>query len=117
MFELTSAGGESVLYRFPGKAQGAFPASQLTLLKGEFYGEASGGGTGRCYYTGYPGCGTIFKTTSSGQASILYAFKGGKDPGTPDGGLVWYKGDFYGTTSAGGSHVCYASYGCGTVLR
>jgi uncharacterized repeat protein (TIGR03803 family) len=117
VFELTPSGQEHVLYRFHGHAQGALPSSQLTLFKGEFYGEASAGGTGTCYYADYPGCGMIFKMSPSGHVSIIYTFKGGKDAGSPDGGLVWYKGAFYGTTLAGGSHACYSSYGCGTVFK
>jgi uncharacterized repeat protein (TIGR03803 family) len=117
VFELTPSGKERVLYRFPGDAQGALPDSHLTLLKGELYGEASAGGIGRCYFADHPGCGMIFKMSPSGHVSIIYTFKGGKDPGTPDGGLVWYKGYFYGATIAGGSHACYFSYGCGTAFK
>jgi uncharacterized repeat protein (TIGR03803 family) len=117
VFELTPSGKEHVLYRFHGNAQGALPNSQLTLFKGEFYGEASAGGTGKCSYADYPGCGMIFKMSPPGHVSIIYTLKGGNDAGTPDGGLVWHKGDFYGTTLAGGSHACYSSYGCGTVFK
>jgi uncharacterized repeat protein (TIGR03803 family) len=117
VFELTPSGKERVLYRFPGNAQGALPASQLTLFKGDFYGEASAGGTGKCSYTNYGGCGVIFKMSRSGRVSIVYTFKGGKDPGSPVGGLVLYKGAFYGTTSGGGSHACYFNNGCGTVFK
>jgi uncharacterized repeat protein (TIGR03803 family) len=72
VFELTPSGKERVLYRFPGNAQGALPGSQLALFKGEFYGEASAGGSGKCYYADYPGCGTIFKMRPSGHVSIIY---------------------------------------------
>lgn len=117
VFELTPSGKERVLYRFAGGAQGALPDSNLTFFKHQFYGEAGAGGAGKCYDADYPGCGMIFKMSPSGHVSIIYTFKGGKDPGTPEGGLVWYKGDFYGTTSAGGSNACYSSYGCGTVFK
>jgi uncharacterized repeat protein (TIGR03803 family) len=53
----------------------------------------------------------------SGRVSIVYTFKGDKDAGTPQGGLLFYKGNFYGTSSAGGSYACYFSYGCGTVFE
>ena len=117
VFDVTPSGKERVLYRFAGRAQGAFPDSNLIFFKHQFYGEAAAGGIGRCYYADYRGCGMIFKMSPSGRVSIIYTFKGGKDPGTPDGGLVLYKGDFYGTTSAGGSNGCYSSYGCGTVFK
>jgi len=117
VFELTRSGKERVRYRFPGKAQGALPAAPLTLFNGTIYGEAAAGGTGACYYTNQPGCGLIFKMNSSGGVSIVYTFSGGKSGGTPQGGLVPFKGNFYGTTSAGGGNACLFSYGCGTVFR
>jgi uncharacterized repeat protein (TIGR03803 family) len=116
VFELTPSGKERVLYRFPGSAHGALPDSSLTLFKRTFYGEAAAGGTGKCYYAQTSGCGTIFKISPSGRISTVYTFKGGKEGGTPGGGVVLFKGNFYGTTSAGG-HACYPySYGCGTVF-
>jgi uncharacterized repeat protein (TIGR03803 family) len=117
VFELTLSGKERVLHRFAGGAQGALPDSNLTFFKHQYYGEAGAGGIGGCYYADYRGCGLIFKMSPSGHVSIIYSFKGGKDPGTPVGGLVRYKGDFYGTTSHGGSDACYFSYGCGTVFK
>ncbi|MBV9056420.1 MAG: hypothetical protein JO078_12585 [Candidatus Eremiobacteraeota bacterium] len=117
VFELTPKGKEHVQSRLPGGAKGANPDSQLTFFNGALYGEAAAGGTGKCYYAQTPGCGLIFKITPSGNVSILYAFKGGKDAGTPSGGLLLYNGNFYGTTTAGGSSRCYFSYGCGTVFK
>lgn len=117
IFDVSESGNERVLYRFLGGKHGALPTSGLTAYQGEFYGEAGGGGTGKCYYADYPGCGLIFKTSRSGHVSVVYTFKGGKDGGIPQGGLLLYNGDFYGTTSNGGSSACYFSYGCGTVFR
>ncbi len=117
IFEVSQSGNERVLYRFLGGKHGALPTSALTPYNGEFYGEASGGGAGKCYYADYPGCGLIFKTSRSGRVSVVYRFNGGKDGGIPQGGLLLYKGNFYGTTSNGGSSACYFSYGCGTVFR
>jgi uncharacterized repeat protein (TIGR03803 family) len=119
LFEVDASGKERALYRFPGKAEGAMPVSALTPFKGSFYGEAAGGGMGKCRYASYRyrGCGLIFKWNSSQGFSIVYIFKGGHDGGTPQGGLIMLKGNFYGTTSAGGSHSCYFNYGCGTVFR
>ena len=117
VFEVAPSGKELVLYRFPGHAQGALPTSRLTSLHGELYGEAAAGGTGNCSYAETRGCGLLFRMSASGHVTVLYTFKGGKDGGTPDGGLVWYEGNFYGTTSAGGSHACYFNGGCGTVFK
>jgi uncharacterized repeat protein (TIGR03803 family) len=118
IFELTPSDSDSVLYRFAGKAKGAMPVSNLTPLKGEFYGELAGGGIGKCRYASYRylGCGSLFEFDSSGGLSVVYRFKGGPDGGTPLGWLVAFKGAIYGTTSAGG-HSCQFDYGCGTVFR
>ncbi len=116
VYEITSAGKERVLYRFPGHAAGAAPTSSLTYYQGALYGEAASGGNGPCEYTSIPGCGLIFKMSLSGKPSILYGFKGGKDGGAPLGGLVPFSGSFYGVTSQGG-HTCLFSYGCGTIFK
>jgi uncharacterized repeat protein (TIGR03803 family) len=117
VFEVTPSGREGILYRFPGKAQGARPASNLMYFKDNFYGEAAAGGTGKCYYTNIRGCGLIFKMDPGGRVHDLYTFKGGESGGTPQGGLLLYKGKFYGTTSAGGDDACMFSYGCGTAFE
>ena len=116
IFELTASGTERILYRFPGKPQGALPAANLTAFNGSLSGEAAAGGKGKCYYTDIPGCGTIFSMTPSGQVSTIYEFKGGTDAGSPTGGLVIYQGNLYGTSAHGG-RTCPFSYGCGTVFK
>lgn len=116
VFEVTPSGREGILYRFPGKAQGARPASSLTHSKGNFYGETGAGGSGKCYFTNIRGCGLIFKMDPGGRVHLLYTFKGGQSGGSPQGGLLLYKGNFYGTTSAGGDTGCTFSYGCGTAF-
>lgn len=69
VFELTSAGSESVLYTFCSEAgcpDGAHPASPLLLdQSGNLYGTASGGGISNCGNEGWDneGCGTLFKLT------------------------------------------------------
>lgn len=119
VYYVTTAGSESVIYRFPGEAKGAQPSSALTLYNGDLYGEAAAGGTGGCSYRNYAGCGLIFKVTPSGTASVVYTFKGGSDGAAPSGGLVMLGGDFYGTTASGGINTGVCSYGegCGTVFE
>ena len=117
VFKITPSGKEKILYAFPGGAQGAQPGSGLTLYKGTLYGEAAGGGTGKCYYANIPGCGLIFKMRPTGHVTLLYTFKGGKSGGTPAGGLLAYNGNFYGMTVAGGGNACLFSYGCGTAFE
>lgn len=119
LFELAPSGKERVLYRFLGKTQGAMPISGLTHLKDAFYGEAAGGGMGKCSYAShqYRGCGLLFKWSQSKSLTIVYTFKGGGDGATPQGGLLLFEGRLYGTTSGGGSQACYFNDGCGTVFR
>lgn len=117
VFEVTPSGREGVLYHFLGKAQGAMPNSGLTHFKSTFYGEAAAGGTGKCYFADYRGCGLIFKMNAGDRVRIVYTFKGGTSGGTPQGGLLSYKGNLYGTTSAGGDTACLFSYGCGTAFE
>jgi uncharacterized repeat protein (TIGR03803 family) len=79
-------------------------ASVIQGLDGNLYGATKTGGVGDC-----PGnCGVIFKMTPQGQLTTVYEFckKGGPcaDGQTPVAALVLGKnGDFYGTTSYGGT--------------
>ncbi len=112
---IATTGKERVLYRFPGGARGSQPDAPLARANGAFYGEAGGGGTGKCAFMNSKGCGLLFKL-KSGAVTILYTFKGGKNGGTPQGGLLELGGNFYGTTSGGGGTACPFSYGCGSAF-
>jgi uncharacterized repeat protein (TIGR03803 family) len=73
-------------------------------------------GSDRLFYgttsTGAKGAGTVFKITSGGALTTLYAFSAGKDGGSPLAGLVQApNGYFYGTTSTNGTA------GFGTVFK
>jgi uncharacterized repeat protein (TIGR03803 family) len=114
VFEMPLSGKERVLYRFRGGTQGAKPSSLLTLLNHSYYGETNAGGNGGCYRQG---CGVIFKISSSGRETVVYTFKAGQDGAAPSGGLTLSRGDFYGTTTGGGSYACYWTGGCGTVFK
>jgi uncharacterized repeat protein (TIGR03803 family) len=84
---------------------------------GNLYGTTSGGGNSgpACTYL----CGTLFKITSAGELTTLHVFcalSGCADGDVPTAVLVQGKdGNFYGTTSSGGSNC--APYGCGTVFE
>ncbi len=105
---------QTVLYRFSGGNDGAFPYGNLIFdAAGNLYGTTFGGGTS--------GNGTVFKLTHSGGSwteSVLHSFYGGTDGATPESGLVFDKaGNLYGTTYAGGHSGCSSNYGCGTVFQ
>jgi uncharacterized repeat protein (TIGR03803 family) len=62
--------------------------------------------------------GVIFKLTRGGNLTILYSFTGGadgRDPLVPP--IEGIDGNFYGTTSGGGSNPLLCESGCGTVYK
>jgi len=123
LIPLSDAGAkssENILYDFTGKSDGAYPSGALIADgSGNFYGTATFGGADSCT-TGLngKGCGVIFKLTSTGTESALYAFTGGANGADPVGGLVVDSaGNFYGTTVAGGASETHCKSGCGTVFK
>ncbi len=111
VFQLSPSGSgwtKSVLYRFTGGSDGAWPTSGLIFDQaGNLYGTAIIGGVqGGCQFVGYYGCGVVFKLSPSGSGwteSVLYSFTGGADGGLPVGGLIFGpSGNLYGTTEYGG---------------
>lgn len=97
IFEITTSGQERVVYAFKaGSSDGAAPYGGLLALNGKLYGTTVEGGA--------KGWGTIFETTTSGPAHVLYSFKAGKtDGGYPYGTLLDINGALVGTTQQGGS--------------
>lgn len=119
VYSITTSGEERVIYRFKDK-DGIYPNGDLIALHGVLYGTTVAGGIDCDGESEFTGCGTVFSVTPSGQEHVLYRFKGGSDGIAPFGGLVWFDGKFYGTTSRGGlSTECpqlgYGT-GCGTVF-
>ncbi len=108
VFESTTSGQETVLYRFQGGKDGANPYAGLIDVNGALYGTTAGGGTSND--------GTVFKITTSGEETVLYSFKGAPDGLAPNANLTVWNGKLYGTTRAGGTG-CSGSSGCGTVFR
>jgi uncharacterized repeat protein (TIGR03803 family) len=109
------SGKESVLYRFKGGKDGAFPLSVLSI-NGDLYGTTQDGGGSACAGSGYTGCGTIFKVSAtSGSEKVLYRFKAGTDGAHPNQLIANINGTLYGTTSSGG-YGCVGS-GCGTIFK
>ena len=98
-FKITPAGVETVLHSFSGGAgDGTYPfAALIQGIDGNFYGTTQSGGPS--------GHGTVFKITSAGTETVLHSFVGGTTDGSaPYAALVQgTDGNFYGTTSAGGT--------------
>jgi uncharacterized repeat protein (TIGR03803 family) len=110
VFKVTPAGVESVLYSFRAGTDGATPqASLIQASDGNFYGTtySSGNNVGSGVSLG-----TVFKVTPAGVETILHSFGGEPDGAGPVASLIQTSdGNFYGTTTAGGSH------GQGTVFK
>jgi uncharacterized repeat protein (TIGR03803 family) len=114
-FKVTTAGAETVLYKFASKAKGADgagPEGNIVMDgSGNLYGTTLGGGKHLS--------GTVYKLTASGKETVLYNFCGDtscKDGELPYGGVVLgAKGYLYGTTGSGGTGVCGTGT-CGTIF-
>jgi uncharacterized repeat protein (TIGR03803 family) len=93
VFKITASGAESVLYRFKGGSDGAFPVAGLTDVNGVLYGTTTDGGAFNR--------GTVFKITTSGAETVLHSFEGGSDGSSPQGSLTDVNGVLYGAASGG----------------
>ena len=97
VFKITKSGTETVLYNFKQGADGCCPLASVINVGGTLYGTTPGGGC-----SNGKDCGTVFKITTSGTETVLYAFAGGADGAYPYAGLTNVNGTLYGTTAAGG---------------
>ena len=104
VFMLDSEGTETVLYRFTGGTDGAYPFAALNRDgAGNLYGTtASGGAFSGCGPS--QECGTVFKVDAAGNETVLHSFGGGTDGIAPTCALIAdSKHNLYGTTSGGGT--------------
>ncbi len=104
VFSLTPEGVLTTLHTFTGP-EGYRPNNGLIQARdGNFYGTASQGGSANR--------GTIFKMTAAGSVTVLYSPPGGIGGESPAAGVIeGSDGNFYGTTSSGGTT------GAGMVFR
>jgi len=119
VFRITPDGKLTTLYNFcaqSGCPDGTYVGGLVLAMSGNFYSTAANGGA--------YGMGTVFRITPSGELTTLYSFcaQGGTvcPDGVGSGGLVQAaSGDFYGTTTVGGSsnNGCEELSGCGTIYR
>jgi uncharacterized repeat protein (TIGR03803 family) len=111
IFQLTPTTTETVLYRFTGQADAAFPQDLIRDQSGSLYGAAGGS-----YMAGNTG--TIFKIDTAGNLTTLYTFPGGATGTSPRWRLVRSTGGtFHGVTQFGGDTTCaLGSSGCGVVF-
>jgi uncharacterized repeat protein (TIGR03803 family) len=116
----TSKGGweETILYRFTGRADGAWPAGNLVLdSAGNLYGYTLGGGNGkRCSQV----CGVVYELSpgaSGWTETVLHTFTGGSDGYTPRGLTPDTSGNLLGVAESGGTANSNCEAGCGTVFK
>ncbi len=110
VFKLTPSGTETLLYKFNGQTDGAFPIAPLIFDQaGNLYGTTVGGGSGDC--------GVVFKLTPAGTETVLYRFTCGADGGIPYGLIFDTNGNLYGTTADGGISNSQCPRGCGVVFK
>jgi uncharacterized repeat protein (TIGR03803 family) len=101
VFEISAAGKLKTLHSFGSAGDGAHPYLGLVqATNGSFYGTTHDGGA--------HGQGTVFQITAAGKLTTLHSFCSQKkcaDGANPYASVIQASnGNFYGTTSAGGSH-------------
>jgi uncharacterized repeat protein (TIGR03803 family)/T5SS/PEP-CTERM-associated repeat protein len=106
VYRFNSAGAPTKLHSFTNfVGEGAHPSAGLVQgSDGNFYGTTIKGGIANT--------GTVFRITASGALTTLRSFTGGPDGAAPAAPLLQgLDGNFYGTTSSGGTN------GAGTVFK
>jgi uncharacterized repeat protein (TIGR03803 family) len=104
VFKLAPDGSSyEVLHKFSPTA-GFYPNS-LVFDRGNLFGTTLYGGA-PCGEI--PGCGVVFKLTTSGDYTVLHAFASGSDGAEPNGNLIFdSSGNLYGTTQTFFSGIVY----------
>ena len=104
-FRVDTGGDETVLHRFGIRPDGALPISNLIAVHGVLYGTTTKRSTnqGGAVCGVGAGCGIVFSMTPSGSENTIYRFLPPPDASTPEAGLVYLEGLFYGTTPYGGA--------------
>jgi uncharacterized repeat protein (TIGR03803 family) len=125
VFRVSQKGKEKVLLTFNGDVGGGEPwAGLVSDGAGNLYGTTSQGGANsnvQCEGFGYTGCGTVFKVSAKGKATVLYSFCAA--PNCADGALPFAglipdgMGNLISTTEYGGTGSCVSGNSCGTVFK
>jgi uncharacterized repeat protein (TIGR03803 family) len=105
IFRISPAGAFTVLHEFAGSDGHFSLAPPVEDAQGNWYGTTAEGGLN--------GRGTIYEISSGGVFQVMHDFTGRLDGNAPESALLLASdGNFYGTTSKGGSRDNY-----GTVFR
>lgn len=115
VFKIPPDGKGSILYAFQGGNDGGGPIGLVADGNGNLFGATVEGGS-ETACSGF-GCGTVFKISTSGSESVLYAFQNGRDGAYPQAGVILDQaGNLYGTTEDAGGSGCKGG-GCGIVFK
>ncbi|HEX4081090.1 MAG TPA: choice-of-anchor tandem repeat GloVer-containing protein [Rhizomicrobium sp.] len=99
VFKITTAGVESVVFRFGNyEPDAVYPLGTLLASDGELYGTTYNSDDAATPL------GAVFETTGKGTESVLHLFGSGTDGADPVGGLIEVNGTSYGTTESGGAN-------------
>lgn len=97
----------TVLHTFTGGFDGGTPTTGLAQdAAGNLYGTTTAGGDS--------GRGVVFKLDTNGKLTVLHAFTGGSDGGSPNSVVVDSAGTLYGSAATGGRCT---DQGCGVVFK
>lgn len=110
VFRMNKHGKLTTLHVFNNTDGSAPYGGLIQATDGNLYGTTyDGGASNTCIYN--YGCGTVFKITKNGKLTTLYSF-GGVDGERPFAGVLQATdGNFYGTTTEGGTN------GYGTIFK
>ena len=115
VFQVSTAGSESVLYKFTGYKDGNTPSGNVARdSAGNLYGTSQPQPAPVSY-------GTIFELDAAGKFTVLHTFTGGAGGADPVAGLIRDSaGNLYGTTyqGGGGGTTCQTfDGGCGVAFE
>jgi len=111
VYKLDTSNHLTVLHSFTGGDDGMSPSLAGVVLDsaGNVYGATTFGGANNA--------GVAYKIDASGNETVLYSFKGGKDGGAPNNLVLDSTGNLYGSTQLGGNLSCNGGLGCGVIFK